>query len=227
MASTTLACPCSPLVSSRPGAKAIGPCSVLFPQRRPHGLITVRAKATGENKDTAVEVDVKKQGNQPPPQQQQQQERGMGVQPRRLALDVSPFGLLDPLSPVRTMRQMWDMMDQLFEDALTFPGAEMRAPWDVKDDQNEIKMRFDVPGLSKEDVKVYVEEDELAIKGEHKKENDGDDWAARNYSSYYARIRLPDTCEKDKIKAELKNGVLFVSIPKAKVDRKVIDVNIQ
>ena len=63
-------------------------------------------------------------------------------------------GLLDPLSPVRTMRQMWDMMDRLFEDALTFPGAEMRAPWDVKDDQNEIKMRFDVPGLSKEDVKV-------------------------------------------------------------------------
>ncbi|GFY81793.1 heat shock protein 21 [Actinidia rufa] len=214
----------SGLVSSRLGAKAIGPCSALFPPRRPHGLITVRAKATGGNKDTVVEVGVKKQGNQQPPQQ----ERGMEVQPRRLALDVSPFGLLDPVSPVRTMRQMWDMMDRLFEDALTFPGAEMRAPWDVKDDQNEIKMRFDVPGLSKEDVKVYVEEEEeLVIKGEHKEENDGDDWAARNYSSYYARIRLPDTCEKDKIKAELKNGVLFVSIPKAKVDRKVIDVNIQ
>ncbi|GFY83394.1 heat shock protein 21 [Actinidia rufa] len=194
MASPRLACP---LVLGRPGprAKVIGPCGSLFPPRRPNGFITVRAKATGENKDTAVEVGMKKQGNQPPPQQQQQ-ERGMEVQPRRLALDVSPF--------------------------------EMRSPWDVKDDENEIKMRFDVPGLSKEDVKVYVEEEEeLVIKGEHKEENNGDNWAARNYSSCYARIRLPDHCKKDKIKAELKNGVLFVSIPKAKVDRKVMDVNIQ
>ena len=64
MASTTLACP---LVLSRPGprAKAIGPFGSMFPPRRPNGLITVRAKATGENKDTAVEVGVKKQGNQP------------------------------------------------------------------------------------------------------------------------------------------------------------------
>ena len=130
---------------------------------------------------------------------------------------------------------MLDTMDRLFEDSMAFPGwsqsaGDVRSPWDIQDDEHEIRMRFDMPGLSKEDVKVFVEDDLLVIKGERKKEEKGGEdnsWFDRSYSSYNTRLKLPDNCDKDKIKAELKNGVLFISIPKSKVERKVVDVEIQ
>lgn len=134
---------------------------------------------------------------------------------------------------------MLDTMDRLFEDALTLPGStrtgptEIRAPWDIMEDDKEVKMRFDMPGLSKEEVKVSVEDDVLVVKGEHKVEKEGKEegkeswWKSRSLSNYNMKLMLPDDCEKDKVRAELKNGVLLVSVPKKEVERKVMDVEIQ
>ncbi|KAF9594642.1 hypothetical protein IFM89_034264 [Coptis chinensis] len=85
-------------------------------------------------------------------------------------------------------------------------------------------MRFDMPGLSKEDVKVSIDDDMLIIQGEKKKQENGDDsWSRQSYNTFNTRLRLPDNCDKENIKGELKNGVLFITIPKTKVERKAID----
>ncbi|KAH0456895.1 hypothetical protein IEQ34_014802 [Dendrobium chrysotoxum] len=187
---------------------------------------SVMATATDASKEnTSLEVQVKQDASALQPRA-----------PRRSVFDISPFGLVDSLSPVRTMRQVLDTMDRIFEDAFTFPGTtagEIRAPWDIKEDDKEVKIRYDLPGLSKEEVKVSLEDDVLVIKSQHKEETgekkEGEDgwWRGSSTSAYNIRLVLPDECEKDKVKAELKNGVLLVTVPKSKVERKVIDVEIQ
>lgn len=96
-------------------------------------------------------------------------------------------GLIDPLAPVRTTRQMLEAMDLVYEDVPAPPemrrsrslsmAGNLWAPWDIMEDEKEVRMRFDMPGLSKEEVKVMVEDDVLVIQGKHKtdeKGNEGD-----------------------------------------------------
>lgn len=80
-----------------------------------------------------------------------------------------------------------------------------RLGWDVKEKENALHVRIDMPGLSREDVKLSLEQDTLVIKGEEEDEG-------RKFSS---RIELPEEKYKaDEIKAEMKNGVLKVVVPK-------------
>uniref|UniRef100_A0A0D3FR22 SHSP domain-containing protein n=1 Tax=Oryza barthii TaxID=65489 RepID=A0A0D3FR22_9ORYZ len=95
---------------------------------------------------------------------------------------------------------------------------------------NEVKIRFNMLGLSREDVKVMVEDNMLVIRGEHSKEDGegtggSDDgwWKECSMSSYNMWLALPNVGDKSKVRAELKNGVLFVIVPKTEVKHKVIE----
>nr|ABK22728.1 unknown [Picea sitchensis] len=101
-----------------------------------------------------------------------------------------------------------------------------RKPWDAVEDKEALHLRVDMPGLGKEDIKVYAEENALVIKGESVSDAELDG-SARKYSS---RIELPPKVYKlDHIKAQMKNGVLKVTVPKFTEQeiKNVINVNIE
>ncbi|XP_027344905.1 26.5 kDa heat shock protein, mitochondrial [Abrus precatorius] len=108
-------------------------------------------------------------------------------------------------------------------------------PWSlsgrVKERDDHYKLRYDMPGIAKEDLKITIDDGVLSIKGEHKEEKEeGDDdeyWSSSSYGYYNTSLLLPDDARADDIKAELKDGVLTVTVPrtgKPKKDVKQITV---
>ncbi|KAM0918107.1 hypothetical protein ACQ4PT_008766 [Festuca glaucescens] len=94
--------------------------------------------------------------------------------------------------------------------------------WSVaKEDDEAVYLKVAMPGLGKEHVKVWAEQNSVMIKGEGEKEpwdGEDDDAAVPRYSR---RIEMPaDAFKMDKIKAEMKNGVLRVTVPKVKDEER-------
>ncbi|XP_065037224.1 small heat shock protein, chloroplastic-like [Musa acuminata AAA Group] len=202
------------------------PSTVALPSPSCRRRLRISAEAapqgTGEGteKTDAINVRFEKDGNK------QHEASAIDRQPRRWAFDVSPLALVDTMSPMWTMKRMLETMERLFQESMSLPGSsvvEMRRPLEIKETDDEIRLRFDMPGLSKDDVKVSVEGDMLLIKGENKVKEEGAGWSS---ASYHMRFMLPDNCDKQAVKAELRNGVLLVAVPKTKTDRKVLNVEI-
>ncbi|KAL2489657.1 23.6 kDa heat shock protein [Forsythia ovata] len=130
---------------------------------------------------------------------------------------------LDPFFPTRSLSQVLNMMDQFIDNPFM---AGVKRGWDVREDNEALYLRVDMPGLDKDQVKVLVEQNTLVIKGEGEKES-GDQEYGRRYSS---RLDLPPNLYKlDEIKAEMKNGVLKVVVPKVKEEERKdvfqVDIN--
>jgi len=136
-----------------------------------------------------------------------------------------PIVRWDPFSDLVRTR---DEIGSWFESALE-KGREGRksAVWapdvDVKETDKEVLIKADLPGIKKEDIDVSVDEDQLVIKGERKmkKEEKGKDYirVERNYGSFYRSFSLGVPVKEDEIRADYKNGVLEITIPKAEVKK--------
>ncbi|CAL9089551.1 unnamed protein product [Musa textilis] len=215
------------------------PATVALPSPSCRRRLRITAEAapqgTGESteKADAINLPVEKDGYK------RHEANAIDRQPQRWAFDVSPLALVDTMSPMWTMKRMLETMERFFQEATSLPGSsvvEMRRPWDIKENDNEIRLRFDMPGLSKDDVKVSVEGDMLLIKGENKVKEEaaaggtaaaGREGAGWSSGSYHMRFMLPDNCDKQTVTAVLTNGVLLVVVQKTKTDRKVMNVEIR
>ena len=147
--------------------------------------------------------------------------------------------------PFALMRQMTSEFDRLFDDS-TFPSlrwplfraapqGEMAA-WlpeiDVFEKDNRLITKVDLPGMTKDDVKVEVTDGHLAISGERKSEAEEKKEhyykCEREYGSFYRAIPLPQGVKLEDVKATFADGVLEVSLPlPAQPESKVKKVEIQ
>jgi HSP20 family protein len=137
--------------------------------------------------------------------------------------------------PFRDLVSMRDDMDRLFE---TFFGSSKSDPdhyWkpaiDIEENNGNLMVKAEIPGMVKDDIKVSVQDDVLTISGERTRENEHKDKTVhrieRCYGQFRRMIRLHAAVDADKVKATYKDGVLNVTLPKPEsLKPKNIDVEI-
>ena len=101
---------------------------------------------------------------------------------------------------------------------------------DIYEDAEGVHIKADMPGVKKEDLKLEIENRVLTIRGERKVESvkEGTDYrrVERSYGSFSRSFALAGDVDADDVKAEFKEGVLTVTLPKkATVGRREIAVN--
>ncbi len=103
---------------------------------------------------------------------------------------------------------------------------------DIAENDGNIEIRAEIPGMNKEDLKVVVEGDVLSISGERKKESETKDKKYHRIERYYGKfnriINLPYAVESDKVKAQYKDGILTITLPKPESAKsKEIEVEVK
>lgn len=139
------------------------------------------------------------------------------------------------IGPLRMLDRFAQEMDRLFDDfgfgrgwltprlGLGWPGQLISRTdaWlpdvEMLQRNNELVIRADLPGLTKDDVKVDVTEDAITIQGERKREHEEEKGGVyrseRSYGSFSRVIGLPEGAMTDQAKAIFKDGVLEVTMP--------------
>jgi len=145
----------------------------------------------------------------------------------------------ETVNPFQMMRRFSKNMERLFEDfgGFNFPTffktdfAPFRMEFDkvewvpqieVLQTNGQFMVRADLPGLTKDDVKVELTDSVLTISGERKEEKEekreGFYRSERSYGSFYREIPLPEGANTEKAAAIFHNGVLEITMPAAKVE---------
>ncbi len=133
-------------------------------------------------------------------------------------------------TPFRMLEQFADEMDRVFDD-FGFGRWRSRQPWrgllssenmwtpdvEIFHRNSELVIHADLPGLTKDDVKVDVTDNQLTIEGErhrqHEEEQEGVYRSERSYGRFSRVIPLPEGAMADQAKATFKDGVLEVTMP--------------
>jgi HSP20 family protein len=113
------------------------------------------------------------------------------------------------------------LFDTFFSDG---PGEDLSTrtwtpPVDIQETADAYRIQAELPGLTKEDIQVTLENNVLRLSGERKWEKDvkkeNYHRIERTYGSFARSFALPNQVSSDKVEASFANGVLSVVVPKA------------
>jgi HSP20 family protein len=130
-----------------------------------------------------------------------------------------------------------DELDRLFENPLAEwnRGSQLLSVWnpaiDLYEDADSVIVKAELPGMKKEDIEVSLHDGALSISGERKSEQKYEDAqthrSERFVGVFHRSLNLPTFVKADQVKAQYKDGILTITLPKAEeAKRKQIEVKV-
>ena len=140
--------------------------------------------------------------------------------------------------PLREFATIQDRMNRLFRDSYGNEGREealtttaFAPPVDVYEDEHNVTLKIEVPGIDEKDIDVRIENNTLSVHGERKFEQEEKEEnyrrVERQYGSFTRTFTLPNTVDQESVQADYDKGVLKVKLAKkAEAKPKQIKVNV-
>ncbi|MBP7211203.1 Hsp20/alpha crystallin family protein [bacterium] len=127
-----------------------------------------------------------------------------------------------------------NLMEKIFDTYQPYANSDyndMQIPIELTENKDEYVYKAMLPGLKKEDINIEVSEDSISISGEYKSEDKSDDdyMHISEFSSgkFSRSISLPQKIEHQKAKAEYKDGILTIKLPKSEKEvNKVVKLSL-
>jgi HSP20 family protein len=129
---------------------------------------------------------------------------------------------LIPWEPFRALRRRDDVFDEMFREFFRRPALEevtAEPAVDVAESDGDVIVKMEVPGVEKDQIHLTVADDQLTVRGESRKETEEKKQnyyrQEIRYGAFQRAVGLPVEVDAAKAKAELKNGLLTVTLPKS------------
>ena len=139
-------------------------------------------------------------------------------------IKVEPAHAISPFEEMEKrfeefFRRPFSMLGPSLFPAIRMPElGEISAKVDIFEEGNDVVVKAELPGMKKDDLEVNLTDDTITVSGEKKKEEkiEKKDYyrVERSYGSFTRSFRLPKEVQSDKAKANFKDGVLEIRVPK-------------
>ena len=139
----------------------------------------------------------------------------------------------------RDFSTLQDRMNRIFRESFSperpdeaLTTSNFAPPVDVYEDEHNISLKIEVPGIDEKDINVSIENNTLTVHGERRFEKDEKEEnfhrVERMYGSFTRSFTLPNTVDSDQVNAHYEKGVLKIRLAKkAEAKPKLIKVNVE